>query len=246
MRLLALPLVCRTLRFCFPIDGVVIRLAAPPFAPTERSGLSSTCPSILRPVGTPRNPTRASRARAAVASGHGYLPRIKATPPPPSKSCQTRPHLPATPRFAQMGPALPSTYCFARWVGTMSRFFRAFAFPDTALQRFGQVSSWRRLCRGSSWHSHFLTLRLAINPEIASSTTAAHLLHQHSVTDLLIKLHSLHPPPPHKSEGLSVRTGPFLIRSTKRTSGEQNGPFYYRCLQRLSDAMEFDSFLRPR
>ena len=58
------------------------------------------------------------------------------------------------------------------------------------------VWRWRRK------HQHLVD-RLAINPEIPSSTTAAHLLHQHSVTDLLIKFHSLHPPPPHKSEGLS-------------------------------------------
>jgi len=51
-------------------------------------------------------------------------------------------------------------------------------------------------------HQHLID-RLAINPEITRSSTATHLVHQHAAANLLIKLHSLHPPPPQNRRGLS-------------------------------------------
>ena len=39
--------------------------------------------------------------------------------------------------------------------------------------------------------------------DLREYASAAHLVHQHGAADLLIKLHSLHPPPPQNRKGLS-------------------------------------------
>jgi hypothetical protein len=44
---------------------------------------------------------------------------------------------------------------------------------------------------------------LAVDPKIPGGSTTAHSVNQHGAADLLIKLHSLHPPPPPKSRGLA-------------------------------------------
>ena len=45
--------------------------------------------------------------------------------------------------------------------------------------------------------------RLAVDAKIRRSTAAAHAVDHHGAADLLIKFHSLHPPPPPKSGGLA-------------------------------------------
>jgi len=57
---------------------------------------------------------------------------------------------------------------------------------------------WRGL-----WKHQHLIDRLPVNPKIPRRRPAAHLVHQNSATDFLIKFHSLHPLPSRKHEGLS-------------------------------------------
>jgi len=53
--------------------------------------------------------------------------------------------------------------------------------------------------------------RVAINPKTPSCGTAAHAVNNHSMAKLVIKLHSLHPAPPLKGEGLA-RLAPFYYQ----------------------------------
>uniref|UniRef100_UPI0038B5A8E8 hypothetical protein n=1 Tax=Rhizorhabdus dicambivorans TaxID=1850238 RepID=UPI0038B5A8E8 len=53
------------------------------------------------------------------------------------------------------------------------------------------------------WKAQHLVDGLAIDPKIPGGSATAHPVNQHGAADLLIKLHSLHPPPPPKNGGLA-------------------------------------------
>jgi hypothetical protein len=79
-------------------------------------------------------------------------------------------------------------------------------YPVDDLGEAGQLPAVRNPAPTMLWgfrKNQHLVDRLAINPKVPRRGPAAHPVNDHGMANLLIKLHSLHPPPPHKCEGLA-------------------------------------------